>query len=196
MSFRSKCFAVLSLAVLVLGPALSLPRLSAHSPTFTAPPTHQSPAPLGSPIAPLSPLVGMGIKVKDAATAAKKFKERASGASTEYATNAAASAQDWEAKTSAAEEVYKQSVIDAANKGRFGAGVRGSAEKFRKNVTNLGGQRYASGIGNAQDTYAQAMGPVLATIAGLTLPPRGVKGTNQERSNAVAVALRKAKVGG
>jgi hypothetical protein len=86
-------------------------------------------------------------------------------------------------------------VIEAASKNRYGAGVRGSAAKYQKNATTLGPQRFQAGVANAQDAMASAIAPVLQTIAGLTLPPRGVKGTNQERSNIVATALRKMKVG-
>jgi hypothetical protein len=39
------------------------------------------------------------------------------------------------------------------------------------------------------------MGPVLQAIASINLPPRGIRGNNQERSNIVASALRKLKFG-
>lgn len=195
MSKRVNMFLLALVCLSAVGPAVFLPSLSAHQPSFSA----ESPAPTHAP-GPLdavrvSPYVGMAIKVKDAAAAAKKFKDRATGASGDYAAGVQASAGDWEQKSAAAEDVYKAAVIDAAGKGRYGAGVRGSGEKYRKNATTLGPQRYQQGIGNAQDVYATAMQPVLTTIAGLNLPPRGVKGTNQERSNIVATALRKMKVG-
>jgi hypothetical protein len=195
MSLRRMLLLVFTVGAIALGPALTLPVLSAHSPTFTADTAPAPHGPLSSPAAPLAPMVGMAIKVKDVTAAAKKFKDRASAASGDYSTGVAGAASDWEAKSAAAEETYKSAVIDAAGKGRYGQGVRGSAGKYQKNATGVGPQRYQTGIANAQDGYAQAMGPVLSAIAGLTLPPRGVKGTNQERSNIVATALRKLKVG-
>jgi hypothetical protein len=73
--------------------------------------------------------------------------------------------------------------------------VRGSAAKYQKNATTLGPQRFQQGVANAQDAYAGSMGPVLQAIAGINLPPRGIRGNNQERSNIVATTLRKLKFG-
>jgi hypothetical protein len=181
--------------IAALSPATFLPRLSAHTPTVSAE-SHQVPtAPGPADALRLSPLLCGAIKVKDAGTVAAKWKTRASAASGDYSTGVQGAAQDWEAKSTAAEDVYKQAVTDAASKGRYGQGVRGSSGKYLKNATTLGPQRFQAGVANAQDAMAGAIAPVLQTIAGLNLPPRGVKGTNQERSNIVATALRKMKVG-
>lgn len=188
----------LLLAVLLItlcGPAALLPQLSAHSPVWSGKSPTAPHAPTLPDVLRLSPVAFGTIKVKDVATAAAKFKTRASAAQGDYGTGVANAANDWEQASAAAEDNYKTSVTQAAADGRYGRGVRGSAERYRKNATTLGPQRYGTGIANAQDTYAQSMAPVLQTIAGLTLPPRGVKGTNGERSNIVATALRRMKVG-
>jgi hypothetical protein len=195
MSLRSRLFLAFAVGVLTLGPALSLPRLSAFSPVLSAPAAPGSHVPGAPSVWQLAPLTLGTIKVKDVTTAAKKFKDRASAASTDYANGVQGAGADWEAKSAAAEDLYKNAVVDAAAKGRYGAGVRGSGAKYTKNATQLGPQRYQTGIANAQDAYAQAMGPVLQTIAGLNLPPRQLPGMNAERSNIVATALRKMKVG-
>lgn len=195
MSFRSRLLFVLAVGLIALGPVWSLPAVSPHRPTLQAPAAPAAPGPSHAPLVPLAPFVGMAIKVKDVGAAAEKFKQRATAAQGDYGKGVAGAGADWEAKSAASEELYKSSVIEAAGKGRYGAGVRGSASKYQTNASTLGPQRYASGIGNAQPAYAQAMGPVLQTIAGLNLPPRGVKGTNSERSNIVATALRRMKVG-
>jgi hypothetical protein len=195
MSKRFNVFCVAVLCMIALGPASFMPRLSAHAPAFTAD-TPAAPVSHGpGSLQLLSPMAAMGIKVKDIGTVAAKFKTRAQAAQADYAKGVEGAAGEWEAKSAAAEDVYKAAVVDAASKGRYGAGVRGSAGKYQKNATTLGPQRYQQGIGNAQDAYAQAMAPVLQTIAGLNLPPRALKGQNQERSNIVAMALRKMKVG-
>lgn len=195
MSFRRRLLTACAVAVLAFGPSLVLPPLSAHLPILTD--AHEAPpaSPLGSPAAPLSPLLGMAIRVKDPAAAAKKFKDRASAASADYSAGVQNAGGEWEQKSAAANETYKASVAEAAAKDRYRTGVQGKGAKYTKNATTLGPQRFQTGIANAQDAYAQAMTPVLNTIANLTLPPRGVKGTNQERSNIVAMALRKMKVG-
>ncbi len=181
---------------LALGPALSAPALSAHHPTLSpvSSTEHRAPASPLAPLAPIAPLAG--ITVKDAGTVAQKYKTRASASQPDYAAGVAAGAQSWEANTAAAEDRYKQGVQDAAARGAFGKGVRGSGPKYQKNATTLGPSRFATGVANAQDAYAQGMAPVLAAIAGIQLPPRQVKGMNAERANIVATRLRALKTGG
>jgi hypothetical protein len=195
MSFRCKVFVALLLAAIAVGPAVSLPTLSAHAPTLTADSPAQPHAPGLPELAPAPLGFAMAIKVKDVGSIAAKFKTRAQAAQGDYGTGVAGAAADWEAKSAASEDLYKQAVTDAANKGRYGHGIRGAGAKYQKNATTVGPQRYAQGVANAQDAYAQGMAPVLQTIAGLNLPPRQPKGMNGERSNIVATALRRLKVG-
>lgn len=137
------------------------------------------------------------IRVKDTGAIATKFKNRAAAAAPDYTTGVQAAAGDWESNTAAAEDNYKAGVNDAMARGAFGKGVRGSGAKYVKNATTLGAQRYPSGVANAEQAYANGVGPYLDTIKGITLPPRGPKGSpqNQQRANAVAMALRAKKVG-
>jgi nucleoid-associated protein YgaU len=195
MSKSVSRFLLVFAVLFALGPASVLPTLSAHTPTFSADRPTPSHAPTLPELIRLSPFAAGAIKVKDAGTVAAKWKTRAGNAQGDYAAGVAAAAGDWEAKSAAAEDVYKAAVTDAASKGLYGRGVRGSAGKYQKNATTLGPQRFQQGVANATDAMAAGIAPVLQTIAGLTLPPRGVKGTNQERSNIVATALRKMKVG-
>jgi hypothetical protein len=192
---RAKIFLLALLCITALGPAAVLPTLSAHSPTFSADRPTDAPRPVPGDLVRLSPVTAMAIKVKDAGTVANKWKTRAGAAQTDYANGVAGAAGDWEAKSAAAEDTYKAAVTEAASKGRYGAGVRGSAGKYQKNATTLGPQRFTQGVANAQDAYAGSMGPVLQAIAGINLPPRGIRGNNQERSNIVATTLRKLKFG-
>lgn len=196
MSKLLNLIAALALCVTAAGPALFLRPLGPSVPTLSAS-TPSAPARRGpAELLLLSPLTIGAIAVKDIGTVAAKFKARATAAQGDYAQGVQGAANKWEQAAAGAEETYKQAVVEAAGKNRYGAGVRGAAGKYQKNATTLGPQRFAQGIANAQDAYAQGMAPVLQTIAGLSLPPRGVKGMNQERSNLVATALRKMKVGG
>ena len=70
--------------------------------------------------------------------------------------------------------------------------------KYVENATKLGTQRYPQGVQNAEGAYQRGVQPYLDTIKGLTLPPRGPKGSaqNQQRADAVAKAMRMKKVGG
>lgn len=186
---------VLTLSALLLGPALVAPALSAHSPTFDNPaaPASHSPA---SPLSPLVPMLGSTqIQTKDAATIANKWKTRAAAAGPDFLAGAVAGSANWEARTLAANENYKTSVTAAAAANRFAKGVQGSGGKLTKNLQAVGQARYTTGVGANSDSYAAGMGPVLQTLNSISLPPRGVKGTNQERANIVATRLRAMKVG-
>jgi len=192
---RLQALTALAIVGILCGPALVLPTLSAHTPTLTAPHTPAQPGPLHSPFVPAVPLVGMAIKVKDAAAIAAKWKTRASAAAPDYTAGVSGAAGTFEQNAAAANDTYKQSVIEAANKDRYAKGIAGSGAKWQKNASTLGTQRYPTGVANAQDAMAAGMAPVVSTLSSLTLPPRGVKGQNQERSNVVATALRKMKYG-
>jgi hypothetical protein len=194
---HSTCVA-LALAVLMVGPALALPRLSLHTPTLTPVSSHTPAAPQPGDALRVAPLLGMGIKVKDTGAIAAKFKQRASGAAQDYAAGVQGAGGDWEAGARAGESNYEQGVQDAIGRKAFGKGVSaaGSA-KYVENATKLGTQRYPQGVANAEGAYARGAQPYLDTIKSLTLPPRGPKGSaqNQTRADAVAKALRMVKTG-
>jgi hypothetical protein len=135
------------------------------------------------------------IKVKDPATIAAKWKTRASAAAPDYGTGVAGAAGSFESAAVAANDTYKQAVTAAAAKDRYAKGVTGSGAKWQKNATTLGVQRYPTGVANAQDAMAAGIAPVVQTLNSLTLPPRGVKGNNAQRSQIVADALHKMKYG-
>src|ERR1043166_9532836 len=137
------------------------------------------------------------MKVKDTASVAKKFVTRAAAAAGDYKDGVANSGADWEAATLAAEDNYGTATTQAIADKRFGKGVRGSGQKMQKNAVALGAQRYGPGVQNAQDAYAQGVGPYLDVLKGLTLPPHGVRGSiaNQQRSNAVQTELNKKRLG-
>jgi len=188
-------FKAITLAALLVGPAAFAPALSAHGPTFDNPSTPVHHAPF-SPLAPLVTVAGSTqIQTKDAATIAQKFKTRAAAAGPDFLSGAVSGAANWEAHTTAANDTYKQAVTAAAAANRFAKGVQGKGGKLVKNLQAVGQARYTQGVTNAADAYATGMAPVLQTLNSISLPPRGVKGTNQERANVVATRLRAMKVG-
>lgn len=191
----SQTFRAMTFAFLLLGPASFAPALSAHTPTLDNP---ASPAP-HSPAVPVSPVVPVlgstQIQTKDAATIASKYKTRAANAGPDFLSGAVAGAANWEPHTLASAATYNAAVTAAAAQNRFAKGVQGSTAKLQKNLQAVGQSRYVAGVTNASDAYAQGMAPVLQTLNSISLPPRGVKGTNQERANIVATRLRAMKVG-
>ncbi len=139
----------------------------------------------------------MSIKVKDTAAVAKKFVTRAGAAAGDYKDGVANAGGDWEAATLAAEDNYGAATQQAIVDKRFGKGVRGSGAKMQKNAVALGAVRYGPGVQNAQDAYAQGVGPYLDVLKGITLPPPGVRGSvaNQQRSAVVQTELNKKRLG-
>lgn len=141
----------------------------------------------------------MAIKVKDAATAAQKFVQRASAAAADYTKGVAASGDAWAANTAASADTYAAGVQDAIQRNAFGKGVmKAGPAKFVSRSTTLGAQRYPQGVNVAGPAWQDGTAPYLATLSSLNLPPRRPKGDpgNMARVQAVTDALRKKKLAG
>jgi hypothetical protein len=141
----------------------------------------------------------MAIKVKDAATAAAKFVQRAQGAAGDYSRGVAGAGNNWQAQTAAAADAWGAGVQAAVANQRFSKGVqRVGGQKWEQASTTKGAQRYPQGVAAAGPNWQAATSPYLDTIASLNLPPRRPKGdpANFQRAQMVADALRKKKVGG
>jgi hypothetical protein len=138
-----------------------------------------------------------GIKVRTAQASADKFKKNAGAATDAYKSGVAGAGQDWATNTAAASDVYAQATTEAIGRGAFAKGVAKSGPaKYTDRATNLGANRYVSGIQAGAPAYQAGIQPYLDTLSNLTLPVKHVKGQNQERSNAVQIALRNKKVNG
>ncbi len=138
-----------------------------------------------------------GIKVKTAGASADKFAKNAGAATDAYKTGVSTAGADWHDRTKAAADVYAQATTEAIGRGAFGKGVdKSGPQKYQDRATVLGSQRYVSGINAGKGAYQAGVQPYLDTLSNLQLPPKHVKGQNQERANAVAMALRAKKVAG
>jgi hypothetical protein len=144
-------------------------------------------------------LEAMAIKVKDASASATKFVQRAQAAATDYSNGVANAGQLWQTNAAAAQDTWGAGVQAAISAGRYSKGVNNAgAQKYQQNASGKGAQRYPQGVAQAGPTWQAKVQPYLDTIASLTLPARRPKGdpTNYQRSQMVADALRKKKVGG
>lgn len=140
----------------------------------------------------------MAIKVKDAASAAKKFVTRGQAAGADYAEGVRGAGQSWATNTAAASDSYAQGVQAAIARNGFSKGVQEAGPaKYETKAGTVGAQRFGPGIAAAGPDWQKGVEPYLQTLSGLTLPPRGPKGApqNMERANVVAMALRRRKVG-
>lgn len=139
----------------------------------------------------------MAIRVKDAAASAAKFVARAGAAQADYVAGVTGAGQAWQANTAGASENYAAAVTEAISRNAFATGVqRAGGGKYESRARDVGAARFPQGVRSAQGTYAEAVQPYLQVIASLTLPPRQPKGGNAARSEAVAMALRRRKLGG
>lgn len=140
----------------------------------------------------------MAIRIKDTASLAKKFVQRAQQAGTDYAEGVRAAGSDWEANAKNGAQNWAMGTQEAISDGRFEKGVsRAGAAKYVRRAAELGAQRFGPGVAGAQDDWARGVQPHLDALKSLDLPPRGVTGSqqNQQRANIVAQRLRAIRVG-
>ncbi len=134
----------------------------------------------------------MAIRVKDLAGSAQRWTSRASGAATEYASEAAAAGERWASNTAGASQTYFQAVSASGIQDRFRRGVqRAGAAKYTRKIADVGQSRYTTGVQAATEDWRAGFEPFATTIAALTLPPRRPRGDpgNIERVRVVAQAL-------
>ncbi len=189
---------LVSLLGLTAGPLAALPLGSPAGASLAPAAASASPLDRAATWLTLAGFVLGAIRIKDTGALAKKFVQRASQAAGDYKTGVEASGADWEANTKASEQNYADGVTAAIGRKAFGMGVaKAGAAKFTQRASTLGAQRYPSGVQAAEGAWSQGFQPFSQVLAGLSLPPRRPKGDpgNQQRANAVAVALRAAKVG-
>lgn len=136
--------------------------------------------------------------VKAVADTVAKWVRRAGSASEEYRQGVQSTSADWAAATAAAAPAYAAGVQEAITRGAFAKGVTGRGTAgWKDRAVTLGPARYSQGVGAGESSYSSAMGPVLAAISSVDLPPRGATGSesNYGRVAAVGKALRALKTG-
>lgn len=198
MRVASRCVFAMLVLVLAAGPAFLGP-VNLHASATVSAPTSPAPHPGAGLLQWLAIPAAIGaIRIKDTGTLAKKFVRNASAAQGDYKSGVEASGQDWATNTAASADNYAAGVQQAISDGRFQKGVSDAgATKFVARASSLGAQRYPTGVGAAEGEWAKNTQGSLDVLKSLTLPPRRPKGDpgNQARANAVAVALRAHKLG-
>ena len=120
---------------------------------------------------------------------ASKWSRRASSAGQEYADGVNAPRRSWASATQAAETNYEQGVQASITRKAFGKGVAKAGDaKWKEKASTLGAARFGSGVTAAENEYSKGFAPYLSAMAGLTLPPRGAKGSPQNLLRVAAVA--------
>lgn len=138
----------------------------------------------------------MAINLKPLGDASERWSRRSGQASEDYLRGVETPKRPWAESTIAAEANYKQSIIQAANEGRQGKGVKKAGnERWAGQIAKKGRNNYLTGVAAATDDYAQKMGPYMEAISKITLPPRGAKNSpdNYRRVQIVGETLAKLK---
>jgi hypothetical protein len=139
----------------------------------------------------------MAIKVPSAADAAKKWGEVTPGRQGYYEAGAKAAGADWEKNTVDASKAFKAAISAGNIEQMFAGGVKkAGAAKFVRKVTDVGAARFSQGVTAAVGDMQTGIEPMLATIAGVTLPARQPRGSagNLQRVSVIADALNKKRL--
>ena len=139
----------------------------------------------------------MAIKVKSLAEVVKKWAANAAGAQTYYESGVKGAGADWLAGASAAGPAFKAGVSAGNIQDMYLGGIRkAGAEKYTRKASEVGPGRFSQGVAAGTQDYSSGVDPMLSTIAGITLSPRGPRGSaaNLQRVAQVADALHKKRL--
>lgn len=139
----------------------------------------------------------MALQVKDPATSAAKWSQRASAAAPDYTKGVQNPKKDYATNAAMAEPAYDAGVQAAIGRKAFSNGVRkAGTQKWQAAATSKGAQRYPQGVALAQPAYQAGWGPYSDTMKSLTIPARGPKGAaqNYQIVQAIGDALHAKKI--
>lgn len=135
---------------------------------------------------------------KDPTKTAAKWSRVSAQRGQDYQEGVAAPRVPWAAASAAANDRYKQGVMDAAQRNAFAKGVQAAGDqRWQSKSVAKGPGRYAEGVQLSGPDYATGVQPYLDTINSTALPPRYPRGDprNVDRVKVLAAALRKRKTG-
>ena len=138
-------------------------------------------------------------KVRSASEIAEKWGRVTPARTEDYEKGVKDPKKDWETQAKGAEGIYKESVIRAANEGRYGRGVsKAGTEKWQRKTIDKGVMRWGPGVSLAEDDYAEGFAPYRDVIERTDIGPRYPKGDprNIQRVAKLAAALHEKKIKG
>jgi hypothetical protein len=139
----------------------------------------------------------MPIQIKDPGTLATKFVSRAVNAVAEYKAGVMAPKQSQSASAIAAIPNWQAAVSSDAAAKRMASGLRAAGDPgWQAGASGKGAERYPGGIRAAQQKWAANVTPFLSALASMSLPAKGIRGSdaNIGRVSAVASMLHALKV--
>jgi len=137
------------------------------------------------------------VEVPNASDVAERWSQGASGAGSRFAENALSASTKWldNASSDQAQSNYETARQDPDVLLRRQSNTDDtSRQKYERTISNVGSQRYQSGVQNAQGDFQSAIGEVLSAIDGLQIPDRGrpMSQANMDRAMQVQRALNEA----
>lgn len=137
------------------------------------------------------------VAIKPMSSIAAKWKRNASGAGDSYREGVASPRADWAQATVAADSARKEGLAAADARDAFVKGVNeAGTARWKNRATEVGPARYRQGVQVGEPEFSKGFAPIHSVIAGVTLPPRGSKGSpeNYDRVRTMGEALHAAKI--
>jgi len=141
----------------------------------------------------------MTVKIKTATEIAKKWAEVTPARSRQWEDEIKATpTEEYSGPAIAAAPIWEQGVMEAAARDGYAKGVAAKAEKWKRKALAVGATRFGPGVRAAESDQAAGFAPYRDVIAGLTLAPRGPRGSmgNYERVRQVGEALHNRRTQG
>lgn len=137
------------------------------------------------------------MEIKQLGAIATKWGKNSALAGDAYRDGVTSPRRSWAASAAASDEARKAGLAEADARNAFVNGVNDAGDaKWKKNSTILGPARFRQGVANATPEFSQGFSKYHGVLSGLTLPPRGPKGSpeNINRVSVISEALHSAKV--
>ncbi len=136
--------------------------------------------------------------IKPLGVIAEKWKRNGAAAGPAYEQGIKNPRRPWMESTIAADQARKDGLAAADARDATVKGVRAAGDaKWKKKTQAVGASRLVQGINASESEFSTGFAPFREVIAGVTLPPRGPKGSpeNLNRVSAITKALHDAKIG-
>lgn len=125
----------------------------------------------------------------------QKWATRAAAAAGDYVAGALVPRRSWSAAASASEANFEAGIQASIARKAYGKGVASAGDaSWSKGIQEKGRGRYTQGVGVALDAYQKGFQPYADVLRSTSLTPRGPKGQNMGRVQAVNDALRNRKL--
>jgi hypothetical protein len=136
------------------------------------------------------------IQIKPIDQIVKKWTTNAGSAGANYVYGIQNPRRPQAATAAAAAQSWATGVQQAVTNGTYAKNVAAASDKYMRNATGKGAQRYPTGITAGSSDFQTGLQPYLTILSNLQLPARLPTGDpgNIQRVSAVDTALRAAKL--